>query len=65
VLLSQQIGELARKLRAEAAGRPYVATLIPQVVDDETFWTMVVELLEIVLHRDDFVVVRRGVQEIE
>lgn len=59
MLLSKQIADLARKLRDEASVRPYIRTLIPNVVEDDRFWAMVVELLEIVVHREDFVVVER------
>ena len=59
MLLSKQIANLATELRDEATSRQYVKTLIPEVADDHLFWTVVVEMVEIVLHRHDFVVVER------
>ena len=60
MLLSKQIMDLAQELREESAVRPYVRTLIPDVVDDKHFWTMIVEMLEIVVHRNDYVIVDRS-----
>ena len=59
MLLSKQIANLAAELRDEASRRPYVKTLIPQVAEDEVFWRLIVEMLELVIHRQDFVVVER------
>jgi hypothetical protein len=59
MLLSKQIAGLAKKLKDEAMSRPYVGTLIPNVADDERFWATMVELLEIVLHREDYVIAKR------
>jgi hypothetical protein len=59
MLLSKQIDDLAVELCDEAASRQYVKTIIPQVADDHLFWTVVVEMVEIVLHRHDLVIVER------
>ncbi len=60
MLLSKQIAGLATELCEEANSRPYVKTLIPQVAEDQVFWTVVVEMVEIILHRHDFVIVERS-----
>lgn len=59
MLLSWQIADVARKLRDEAAARPYVRTLVPHVVDDEQFWAVTLELLELVIHAEGYVMVER------
>lgn len=59
MLLSKQIAGFAAELKSEAQKRAYVNRLIPDVADNEHFWSMIVELLEIVMHRHDFVVVER------
>ncbi len=58
MLLSKQIANLAVELCEEARFTP-LRTIIPQVADDQLFWTVVVEMVEIVLHRHDFVIVER------
>jgi hypothetical protein len=55
MLLSKEVSEMAADLRDEAAGRPYVALLVPEVAADENFWKMLVELFEIVIHRRGYV----------
>lgn len=60
MLLAKQIEMLSLELRDEAARRPYVRTLVPQVADDALFWTLVFEMVEIVVHRHDYVLVERS-----
>jgi hypothetical protein len=59
MLLSKQIADLAVELCGEAAERKYVKALIPQVAQDQLFWAVVLEMVEIILHRHDFVIVER------
>jgi hypothetical protein len=59
MLLSKEISEIAIDLRKEAEGRPYVEMLMPAVVADDSFWRMLIEIFEIVLHRRGYVVARR------
>jgi hypothetical protein len=59
MLLSKEIVEVAADLKAEAKGRPYVEVLMPEVVADDSFWRMLIELFEIVLHRRGYVIVKR------
>ena len=59
MLLAKQIARLAAELRNEAAGRKYVRALIPQVVEDEIFWSLILEMIEIVIHRHGYVIVER------
>jgi hypothetical protein len=61
MLLSKEIAIIAVDLENESKSRPYVRALIPEVVDDDTFWGMLVEMFEIVLHRRGYVVVRREI----
>jgi hypothetical protein len=63
MLLSKEISQIARDLQDESKSRPYVRALMPEVVADETFWRMLIEILEIVLHRRGYVVVRRALIE--
>jgi hypothetical protein len=63
MLLSKEISELAVDLKDESKSRRYVSALLPQVVDDDSFWRMLIELFEIVLHRRGYVVVRRSILE--
>ena len=59
MLLSKQIANFAIELCEEAAKRNYVKALIPKVAEDRLFWAVVLEMVEIVLHRHDFVIVER------
>jgi hypothetical protein len=43
--LSKESAMIARDLKAESAHRPYVATLMPAVVEDDGFWRIIVEFL--------------------
>jgi capsular polysaccharide biosynthesis protein len=63
MLLSKEIAEVANDLKEEAIRRPYVGRLIPAVVHDDSFWRMLLELLEIVLHRRGYVIVKREILE--
>jgi hypothetical protein len=64
MLLSKEISAIAVDLRNESKARLYVRPLIPEVVDDDTFWGMLVEMFEIVLHRRGYVVVKRDILEL-
>jgi hypothetical protein len=59
VLLSKQIESLAEDLARDAAGRPYVKSVIPALAGEPTFWNMVLEMVEIALNRHGYVVVQR------
>ena len=61
MLLSKEISQVAEDLGTEAKMRPYVRALIPSVIDDNDFWRLIIELVEIVLHRRGYVVVRREI----
>ncbi len=63
MLLSKEIAAIGVDLRNESKSRPYVRALMPEVVDDDTFWGMLLEMFEIVLHRRGYVVVSRRVLE--
>lgn len=59
MLLSKEVMTVADDLKKEAASRPYVALLMPEIVAEDSFWRMLVEMFEIVLHRRGYVVVKR------
>ena len=59
MLLSKQIEDLAVELCEEVGSRKYVTTLIPQVANDRIFWSVVLEMVEIILHRHELVIVDR------
>jgi hypothetical protein len=59
MLLSKEISEIACDLKSESKSRSYVKALMPEVVEDDSFWRMLIEIFEIVLHRRGYVVVRR------
>jgi hypothetical protein len=63
MLLSKEIAQIADEMRDESKTRPYVRALMPEVVADESFWRMLIEIFEIVLHRRGYVVVRRALLE--
>ncbi|HTA40326.1 MAG TPA: hypothetical protein VK760_14680 [Candidatus Acidoferrales bacterium] len=63
MLLSKEIAKIAGEMREESKARPYVRALMPEVVADESFWRMLIEIFEIVLHRHGYVVVRRVLVE--
>jgi hypothetical protein len=63
MLLSKQIEELASDFQQEAAQRPYLRMLIPDVAADKNFWQMVLEVLEIILHRRGYLIVKRSIVE--
>jgi hypothetical protein len=63
MLLSKEISAIAIDLKDESRSRPYVKALMPEVVDDDSFWRMLLEIFEIVLHRRGYVIVRRDVLE--
>jgi hypothetical protein len=48
MLLSKEISELAADLKEESRSRSYVRALMPEVVEDDSFWRMLVETFEIV-----------------
>jgi hypothetical protein len=60
MLLSKEISQVASDLKGESKARPYVRALMPEVVDDDSFWRMLIEMFEIVLHRRGYVVVKRA-----
>ena len=57
--LSGQIPEITRELCLEASGRHYLRALLPDVADDKSLWEIVFAIVEKVLQRDEFVVVKR------
>jgi hypothetical protein len=59
MLLSKEISEIAGDLKSESKSRSYVKALMPEVVEDDSFWRMLIEIFEIVLHRRGYVVVKR------
>ena len=65
MLLSKDIATVASDLKEEATRRPYVQALIPELVEDESFWRMLVEMFEIVLHRRGHVVAKREAVRVE
>jgi hypothetical protein len=63
MLLSKQIEELASDFQDEASRRPYLRMLIPEVAGNKNFWQVVLEILEIILHRRGYLIVRRAIVE--
>ena len=63
MLLSKQIEELACDFQYEATQRPYLRMLIPDLAENKNFWQLVLEVLEIILHRRGYLIVRRSVVE--
>lgn len=63
MLLSKQIEELACDFQQEAEERPYLRMLIPDLAGNRNFWQLVLEVLEIILHRKGYLIVRRSVVE--
>jgi hypothetical protein len=61
MLLSKEIAAVAIDLKNESRSRPYVRALMPEVVDDDAFWAMLIEIFEIVLHRRGYVIARREI----
>ena len=59
MLLSKEIAMVASDLKREPSGRSYVTQLMPEVVDEDGFWRIILELLEIVLHRRGYVIVKQ------
>ena len=52
-----EIAEVAQDLGAEVRRRDYVHRILaPTFVDDPTAWEMVVEVMEVVLHRRGLVI---------
>lgn len=52
MLTQAQVAELAQDLAVEARRRSYVEQILaPDFVDDVRSWEMLLELLEVVLHR--------------
>jgi hypothetical protein len=64
MLLSKEISQIAIDLKDESKGRSYVKALMPEVVEDDGFWRMLIEIFEIVLHRRGYVVVRRDILDL-
>jgi hypothetical protein len=60
MLLSNQINELAGDLQTEARRRPYLRAIIPDLVEDHVFWRLMLEVLEIIVHRRGYVIVERS-----
>ena len=63
MLLSKQIEELAWDFQQEAEARPYFRMLIPDLASNRNFWQLVLEVLEIILHRKGYLIVRRSIVE--
>jgi len=58
VLKHDEIRSVAADLGAEARKRDYVHKILaPTFLDDPTAWEMIVEVLEVVLHRRDLYIV--------
>ncbi len=60
MLLSNQINELATDFQTEARRRPYFRAIIPDLVEDHVFWRLMLEVLEIIVHRRGYVIVERS-----
>jgi hypothetical protein len=58
MLISKEIDALSRGLVAEVEARPYLRATLPQVAEDMVFWRMLLEVTEIVLHENGFVISR-------
>ncbi len=65
MLLSREIAQVAADLKEESRSRPYVKTLMPEVVDDDSFWRMLIEIFEIVLHRRGYVIAKRELLDLD
>ena len=63
MLLAKQIEELACDFQDEAAARPYLRMLIPELAGNKNFWQLVLEVLEIILHRRGYLIVKRSIVE--
>ena len=61
MLLSNQIEELARDLNHEFKTRPYARALVPQVIDDHDFWNLIMEVVEIVIHKRNLLIVNADI----
>jgi hypothetical protein len=58
MLVSKEIDTLARGLAAEVHARPYLRATVPQLAEDMVFWRMFLEVTEIVLHKNGYVISR-------
>jgi hypothetical protein len=58
MLVSKEIDVLARGLAAEVHARPYLRATLPKVAEDMVFWRMLLEVTEIVLHKNRYVINR-------
>lgn len=63
MLLSQHINALSQDLKDEVQVRPYVRAMLGHLADDTSFWGLMLEMLEIVLHARGYVVVPREVAD--
>ncbi|MBV8434688.1 MAG: hypothetical protein JO029_10455 [Candidatus Eremiobacteraeota bacterium] len=63
MLLSKQIEQLAADYEREANGRPYIKALIPDLCTNRNFWQMLIEILEIILHRRGYLIVKAALIE--
>jgi hypothetical protein len=63
MLLSKEIEELACDFQGEAEQRPYLRTLLPELATNKNFWQLVLEVLEIILHRRGYLIVKRSIVE--
>ena len=63
MLLSQHINALSEDLKDEAQARPYIRSLLGHLADDASFWGLLLEMLEIVLHLRGYVIVPREVAD--
>ncbi len=61
MLLSRQIDALAEDLLEEARNRPYIHTLLGNLAADGSFWRLLLEMLEVTLHKRGYVIVSRNV----
>ena len=44
VCCSKEIAQVAADLKAKSKSRPYVKALMPYVVEDDSFWRMLIEI---------------------
>jgi hypothetical protein len=59
----EQYEELASDFQSEARQRPYVKALIPDLCENKNFWDLVLEIVQIVLRKRGYLIVRRSAVE--
>ena len=59
MLLTREIDDVAADLKKESQDRIYVRRLLPGIIDEDSFWRVIVEMLVIVLHRRGYLIVKQ------